>query len=337
MKNYFWKNKKVLITGVNGFVGAHLADKLQKEGAIVTGLIRNQKKKTYLFIEKIDKKINLIRGDITDHAFLKKNLIEQEIEICFHLAAQVEVGLARKFPYLTWETNIKGTYSLLEAVRECGDQIKSVIIASSDKAYGDYPRNKMPYKEEYVLKPIYPYDVSKACADIIAKSYSSNLFNLPVVTTRFSNIFGPGQVNFSALIPDYIRSLLDHGKFSLRGNGKSVRDFLYITDVIELYLLIAKKLYFKADLVRGHAFNAGTNSPKEIKKVIKIIHKVSNSKKDLSKVFKNIKKNKTKGEIDFQFMDYKKVKKFFGWRPRSNFDLSIKETFNWYKKNITKI
>ena len=199
-KNLFWKNKNVFITGVAGFVGSNLAKNLLENEANIIGLTQNKKINSLLYFEKIDKRINLILGNITDKELLKSIFIKYNIDICFHLAAQVEVGSALKYPYLTWETNIRGTYTLLETIRESKKKVKSIIIASSDKAYGNYPLKSLPYKESYPLKPNFPYDTSKACADMIAKSYSSKLFNLPIVITRFANIYGPGQLNFTALI-----------------------------------------------------------------------------------------------------------------------------------------
>ena len=205
-KNNFWRNKNVFITGIAGFVGSNLAKDLVNSGANVIGLTKSKKINSLLFFEKIDKKVNLIFGDITDKELLKSIFLKFEIQICFHLAAQVEVGSANKYPFLTWETNIRGTYTLMEVIRENKKKIKSVIVASSDKAYGRYSINLLPYKENYKLNPEYPYDTSKACADIIAKSYSSKLFKLPILITRFANIYGPGQLNFTALIPDAIRA-----------------------------------------------------------------------------------------------------------------------------------
>ena len=238
----FWENKKVLITGVNGFVGSNLSENLVQNNANVFGLIRNFEPNTYLFFEKINEKINLINGDITNKELIKTIIVEQNIEIVFHLAAQVEVGIAEKYPYLTWETNIRGTYTLLDAIRESSKNIKSIIVASSDKAYGEYPQELLPYKENYNLKPIFPYDTSKACADMIAQTYAKNSYGLPIIITRFANIYGPGQLNFSAIIPDCIRSALGYSRFVPRTNGTNIRDFLFVDDVIVLYLLVAKSL-----------------------------------------------------------------------------------------------
>ena len=162
-KNLFWKNKNVFITGVAGFVGSNLAKNLLENEANIIGLTQNKKINSLLYFEKIDKRINLILGNITDKELLKSIFIKYNIDICFHLAAQVEVGSALKYPYLTWETNIRGTYTLLETIRESKKKVKSIIIASSDKAYGNYPLKSLPYKESYPLKPNFPYDTSKVC------------------------------------------------------------------------------------------------------------------------------------------------------------------------------
>ena len=165
----------------------------------------------------------------------------------------------RKNPYTTFETNIRGTYTILESVRLFPDTVHSDIIASSDKAYGEYPIEAMPYKEDYPLIPRYPYDTSKACADMIAQSYTSDVHNLPVVITRFSNIYGPGQLNFSALIPDGVRSALGYSRFIPRGDGSMMRDYLFVEDVVDLYLAIAENLSNDKKAYSGQVFNAGSN------------------------------------------------------------------------------
>ena len=206
MKNNFWYNKRILITGIDGFVGSNLAKKLVKLEAKVHGVIQKKNKKSLLYYEKINKNCKLYKGDLTNKIFIEK-IIKKNFEIVFHLAAQVEVGVANKSPYNTWESNIRGTYTILDSLLKT-KKIKSIIVASSDKSYGTYPKNKLPYKENYPSKAVYPYDVSKACADMITRSYSSDLFKLPIIVTRFSNIYGPGQLHFSALIPDIVRSLV---------------------------------------------------------------------------------------------------------------------------------
>lgn len=220
----YWFGRNVLITGINGFIGGNLTKRLLEEGANVFGLIRDAKHDTLLFYEGLDEKVVLIDGEVTDLELLTRVISEEQIHSIFHLAAQVEVGVGLTNPFLTFETNIKGTYSLLEAVRQCPQTIESVVVASTDKSYGSYPKESMPYKEHYPLLPRYPYDVSKACADMIAQSYATEVFKLPIVVTRFCNIFGPGQLNFSAIVPDSVRACLGYGTFIPRGDGRQVRD-----------------------------------------------------------------------------------------------------------------
>ena len=335
MKNKFWINKNVFITGINGFVGGNLAEELVKKGANIFGLIRNIKHNTYLYYMNINSEIEIIKGSIIEKELLKGFFAENKIDICFHLAAQVEVGVAAEYPYLTWETNVRGTYSLLDVIRESCPNISSIVVASSDKAYGEYPAEQLPYKEDYPLKPIYPYDTSKACADLIAQSYSSDLFNLPIVITRFANIYGPGQLNFSALIPDAIRSALGLSTFIPRSNGKSKRDFLYVKDVAHLYCTIAENLSKDKLHLKGQIFNAGTNKEKSVREVVEKIYSLVENKIDLKQIIKSFDKNPIlEGEINEQLMDYKKVEKYFGWTPKIEFNKGLIKTIEWYKEYL---
>ena len=335
-KNIFWKNKNVFITGVAGFVGSNLAKNLLKNGAKIVGLTKNKNINSLLYYENIDKKIDLVFGDITDKELIKNIFLKHKIEICFHLAAQVEVGLAKKYPFLTWETNVRGTYTLLEVIRENKKMIKSVIVASSDKAYGEYLISHLPYKEDYELKPEYPYDTSKAVADMIAKSYAGKLFQLPIIVTRFANIYGPGQLNFTALIPDAIKSCIQKKKFIMRSNGKAIRDFVYIEDIIELYKLLSENLYKDPKKFSGEVFNAGTNNNHKIKDIIKKIFIFAKKTKELKVLNKEMIKNKTKGELSAQFMDYEKLNKYLGWKPKYKFTETLPKLFKWYKAYFKK-
>jgi CDP-glucose 4,6-dehydratase len=328
----FWNNKPVLITGINGFIGSNLTKNLLKNNAKVYGLIRKIDKKTLLFYEKLDTKVKLFTGDVTDIKLLKRIINEENINHIFHLAAQVEVGVAMKYPLSTFESNIRGTYSILEAARTSASKIKSIIVASSDKSYGEYPNSKLPYKENYSLNPKFFYDTSKACADMISKSYVSNPRNpLPIIITRFANIFGPGQMNFSALIPDCIRSSLKYSSFEPRGNGKDTRDFLYVEDVAEIYEILARELTQNKKL-SGHIFNAGTNEKFKVEDIIKKIFLKNKNKKDLNKILSKLPKRKTEGEIKNQLMNFDKLYKFFKWKPKTNFDKGLDKTIIWYKK-----
>ena len=326
-----WKGSNVLITGINGFIGGNLAKSLLLKEANVFGLIRNKNKKTFLYYENLDQKVTMIDGDITDKDLLFRIISEEQIEFVYHLAAQVEVGVGITNPVLSFETNIRGTYFLLEAVRMCHPLVKSVIIASTDKSYGSYGVDMMPYKEDYPLKALYPYDVSKACGDMIARSYASDLYNLPVVVTRFSNIYGPGQLNFSALVPDAIRSALGHSQFIPRGDGTNFRDFLYIEDVVSLYIIIGKELADKPSQYSGEVFNAGTNLPTTVESILNSIFRIIGNESDLINIKKQMKLSCTKGEIDYQYMDYAKAYKHFKWKPSTALNEGLQNSIVWYK------
>lgn len=332
--NDYWFGKNVLITGINGFIGGNLAKHLINKGANVYGVVRNAKRDTFLYYEKLDEKIVLISGDIIDKDFISRIIAEEQINNVFHLAAQVEVGVGLTNPYLTFETNIKGTYSLLEGIRQCPETVESVVIASTDKSYGSYPKEKMPYKEDYPLLPKYPYDVSKACGDLIAQSYATEVYNLPVVVTRFCNIFGPGQLNFSAIFPDSIRSCLGYGKFVPRGNGQQIRDFIFIDDVVDLYLHMSESLAINPTKFRGNVYNAGTNSPISVREILETVFKLTNNEHSFSEILEMMKGKQTVGEIDCQYMDFEKVNQHFGWTPKHSFEEGVEKTIEWFKSYL---
>ena len=293
--------------------------------------MRNVKKDTFLFYEGLADRVTLIDGDLGDKGLLQRIISEEQINYVYHLAAQVEIGVGITNPLLTFETNIKGTYYLLEAIRQCPQTIKSVVIASTDKSYGSYGIEKMPYKEDYPLIPVYPYDVSKACADMIARSYASDLYQLPIVITRFCNIYGPGQLNFSALLPDAIRSALGYTTFIPRGNGEQIRDFIYIDDVVDLYVVIGEQLAENPSKYAGEVFNAGTNSPVSVRKVVEDIYSIVENYDDLAIVIEAMKSKKTVGEIEQQYMDFEKVNAYFGWEPRHTLREGMMKNIDWYK------
>jgi len=336
MSNYL-NGKKILVTGINGFVGGNIARQLVHLGAEVFGLVRTRTFNSFLFYEKINKKISLIEGELCDLQLLSRIISEEEINIIFHLAAQVEVGVGLKNPYLTFETNVRGTYTLMEAARLFPTTIEAIIVASSDKSYGEYSKDKMPYKEEYPLMPKFPYDTSKACADMIAQSYTSDVHQLPIIITRFSNIYGPGQLNFSALIPDLIRSALGYSKFIPRGDGSMMRDFLYIEDVVGLYIQIAESLSKDKKTLSGQIFNAGSNDPKTVKQILEKVFTSIGNGGEYNRILEDMKNKEPVGEIDCQFMDHEKVKNYFGWTPQHSFNNGLLKTIDWYKQYLKNL
>lgn len=327
----YWFGKNVLITGINGFIGGNLAKQLVSRGANVYGVIRNAKHDTLLYFEKLHEKITLIEGDLTDKDLFARIISEEQIQSVFHLAAQVEVGVGLANPYLTFETNIRGTYSILEAIRQCPQTIESVIMASTDKSYGSYPKEKMPYKEDYPLLPKYPYDVSKACADMISQCYATDFYKLPIIVTRFCNIYGPGQLNFSAIFPDSIRACLGYGTFVPRGNGQQIRDFIYVEDVVDLYLRMGEDLAKKPEQFRGNIYNAGTNTPTSVREVLETVYSLTGKTEEYKNILKLMEGKQTVGEIDCQYMDFEKVNAHFGWSPKHSFKEGVQKTIEWFK------
>jgi len=328
----FWQGKRVLITGANGFIGGNLTHFFVNEGAEVTGLERNIERRSYLHFEGLGSKMRTVRGDLCDRSFLERVMAEGNFEYCFHLAAQVEIGVGLQSPYTTFETNVRGTYTLLEALRTHAKGLRAAVIASTDKAYGEYPADQMPYREHYPLKPQYPYDTSKACADMIAHSYASDVYQLPLVVTRFCNIYGPGQLNFSALIPDSVRAAIGKGTFVPRGDGSHVRDFICAADVVSLYARIAEVLSHEPARFRGKAYNAGTNEPRTVREVIQMVFNKCNNPAALTTIEEQMRSARTTGEITVQYMDYDVVQRDFGWKPTTSFPDGIDQTIAWFRR-----
>ena len=330
----YWSNKTILITGVNGFIGSNLSKLLLSLGAKIIGITNDKNKNSLLEFYNIKNQININYIDISNFDKLEKIIKKEKIHTCIHLAAQVDVNIASVNPYLTFESNIKGTYNLLEILRT-QKSVKSIVVASSDKAYGHYKSNELPYRESYDLRAKYPYDVSKAAGDMIAKAYASDMFKMPVIITRFTNIYGPGQLNFTALIPDCILSCFNYRDFVPRSNGTNRRDFLYVEDVCDLYLCLSYNLA-KDDNLRGEVFNAGTGTGYKVKDIVKKICFQSKNMNNYKIILPKFKNKKSLGEIKNQFMTYNKIYKYFKWKPNHPLDSGIEKTISWYTKFLKK-
>lgn len=321
----FWKSKNVFVTGADGFIGGWLAKALVEKGANVFVIIRDIKRVCSLDLLKIRENVEIIQGDIVDLSCVERIVNEKEISIVFHLAAQAIVGVANKSPISTFESNIKGTWNVLEASRLNKD-VKSVVVASSDKAYG--VQEKLPYTEDSPLLGLYPYDASKACADILSRSYFKT-YGLPVAVTRNANTYGGGDLNFSRIIPDAICALLQGKEFVIRSDGSPERDYMYVKDAVDSYLTLAENM---GGDVKGEAFNFGTGKPISViqlfSKIIELMGKGDVNPKILGEA---------KNEIDRQLLDSSKVKKFFNWEPKYSLEQGLKETIDWYKENIDLI
>ena len=318
-----WKNKNVFITGADGFVGGWLAKKLVEKKARVFVLIRDIKMDAAYKLLNLQDNVTQIQGDVTDYGILQRVLIECSIDSCFHLAAQALVQVANKSPLSTFESNIKGTWSILEACRNA-KTIERVIVASSDKAYG--VQNKLPYTENSPLLGLYPYDASKACADILARSYFVS-FGLPVSVTRNANTYGGADLNFSRIIPDAICSVLKGQDFIIRSDGTPERDYMYIDDAVDGYLMLAEQI--ENNGVKGEAFNFGTGKPISVNSLFKIIARLCGRPQALAKVL-----GAAGNEIDRQFLAIDKARSILHWAPRYTLEEGLERTIAWYKQYL---
>lgn len=323
--DFCWKNKNVFITGATGLVGSWLTKFLIDEDANVIALVRDIVPKSILWSKSesfgyINDKLTLVHGKLEDYEILERILNEYETEIVFHLGAQTIVGIANRNPLSTFESNIRGTYNLLEACRRT-PLVKSIVIASSDKAYGE--QKQLPYDETAPLQGTHPYDVSKSCADLIAYTYY-NTFNLPVCITRCGNFYGPGDLNFSRIIPGTIRSLLNNETPIIRSDGTFVRDYFYVKDGALAYMLLAKKMYNDLS-IHGEAYNFSNELQIT---VLDLVNKII----DLMDI--NIEPtilNQAQHEIKNQYLSAKKAKEQLNWRAKYTLDSSLIETIEWYK------
>ncbi|MFA5337139.1 MAG: NAD-dependent epimerase/dehydratase family protein [Candidatus Omnitrophota bacterium] len=324
MQNNFWKNKKVLITGYEGFLGSNLTQRLINYGARIWGLDIVTYRKNTLLSREDYKRIKVIKGSIANYALLDKIIKKNRIEIIFHLAAEAIVGKCQSNPLGAFSSNIKGTWSVLEASR-LSKTVKSIIIASSDKAYGSH--KKLPYTEEHSLCGAHTYDVSKSCADLLARAYFVS-YGLPVAITRCGNIFGPGDFNFSRIITDTIRSIIKNKTLIIRSDGKFTRDYVYVDDIVDGYLLIAEKMN-KLGLA-GEAFNLSNENPISVLGLVKEIYKISKQKPKYRIL------SEAQHEIRDQYLSSVKARKILGWKAKHSLEGGLTKTIYWYKENLCK-
>lgn len=319
----FWKDRSVFVTGATGFVGANLVSELVGREAKVICLERDEVQPNSLDLLNLRADVTVVRGSVDDGPLMGRILNEYEVDAVFHLAAQALVGAANRSPVSTFESNIRGTYLLLEACR-IGSTVKRIVVASSDKAYGSH--DQLPYFEDFKLNAVYPYDVSKACTDLISQSFA-HTFQLPVAVTRSANIYGPADVNLSRIIPGTILSVLKGERPIIRSDGTPVRDFIFTEDIVAGYLLLAEQI----ESCRGEAFNFGSGEPiAMIDLVTKVIGLMGS---DLSPDV--LLSNKIANEIDAQYLASEKVKARFGWVPRAGLDEGLQRTISWYRENWT--
>jgi CDP-glucose 4,6-dehydratase len=317
------RGRSVLVTGAHGLLGSWLTAALLEAGARVSVIRRDEPAVTALELTGVADRVDAVPGDICEEDLVARTLAEYEVESVFHLAAQTLVGVANRSPRSTFETNVRGTWILLEACRMHG--VGSVIVASSDKAYG--PQPGLPYREDSALQPRFPYDASKAAADLIARSYW-HTFGLPVAVTRFANLYGGGDLNRSRLVPEAIGAALAGRAPVIRSDGSPERDFLYVEDAVAAYLAIWARLQSGTG-AGGEAFNAGGGAPQRVGDVVALICRLAGSE-----VEPEIRGTGTPhGEIDRQWVDSTKLSALTGWRAQIGLEEGLRRTIEWYREH----
>jgi CDP-glucose 4,6-dehydratase len=321
MDNKFWLDRPVFVSGCAGFLGSWLTSALVDAGANVVGLVRDRVPFSLLSRSGCLDRITVIRGDVTDYALVERVLNEYEIDAVFHLAAQTIVPIANRAPLSTFETNVKGTWTVLEAVRR-SPTVTRVAVASSDKAYGAH--ETLPYVEDAPLLGCHPYDVTKACADLIARTYFAT-YGLPVAVTRCANLYGGGDLNWNRIVPGTMRSLIRGERPIIRSDGTLQRDYLYVQDAVHAYMTLAEHL--DEDEVRGQAFNFGMDKPTSVLEMVRAIIAVSDHPDLEPEVLSD-----APNEIPAQYMDSSKAQRLLGWSPRYPLEEGLRETFDWYRE-----
>lgn len=325
VKVQFWSDRPTFVTGGTGLVGGWLVPRLLKAGADVVCLVRDWIPQSELVRSRHIERVKSVRGDIRDRELLERVLGEYEIDTVIHLAAQTIVPIANRNPVSTFETNVAGTWNLLEACRR-SPQVKQIVVASSDKAYGD--QEKLPYDECTPLQGQHPYDVSKSAADLIAYTYAAT-YGLPVAVTRCGNFYGGGDLNWNRIIPGTVRAVFRGQRPVIRSDGKYVRDFFYVEDGAAAYMLLAENLAEKPEL-RGEAFNFSYGDRLTVLEVVRRILTLMES--DLQPDIRNEAGN----EIRRQYLDAQKARRLLGWTPSVGFEDGLCRTIGWYKSFLTE-
>jgi CDP-glucose 4,6-dehydratase len=322
----FWTNRPTLVTGGTGFLGAWVIHKLLLRGATVVCLVRERNLRSEIIGQDLLRNVTIVRGDIRNQEQLESILREHSIATLFHLAAQAIVGVANANPVATLDININGTIAVLEACRH-SPSVKQIIVASSDKAYGD--AGEQAYREDMPLHGRHPYDVSKACADMIVRSYATT-FGLPGIITRCGNFYGPGDLNWNRVVPGTIRSLCEGQRPIIRSDGKYVRDYFYIEDAADAHIMLAERLPDKPKL-RGEVFNFSNETPITVMELVEKIVAL------MGLHFIPEVKNEASNEIRFQMLSAAKARGEFDWHPRFTLNEGLQIAIAWYRENLRRV
>lgn len=323
----FWNNRTAFVTGATGFVGAHVVRHLLDNGAKVVCLQRDAVRLSSLDFLGLRDKVTIINGSLEDLPLMERILNEYEIDAVFHLAAQALVGAANRSPLSTFETNIRGTYLLLEACR-LSATVKRIVVASSDKAYGSH--DSLPYKEDFPLQGRFPYDVSKTCTDLLSQSFAHS-YDLPVAITRSANIYGAADLNLSRIIPGTIISVLKNEHPIIRSDGTPIREFIHVDDISRGYLLLAERI----EEAKGEAFNFGTNEPVQMLELVEKIVSLMSKEKELPPHI--LLKTKIEREIDAQYLSAEKISQKFDWKANVSLDDGLRQSIDWYQTHLAQI
>ena len=316
----FWLDRPTFVTGATGLVGGWLVRRLVELGADVVCLVRDWVPQSELVRSGLAEKVTVVRGDVRDQALLERALGEYETNTVIHLAAQTIVGIANRNPVSTWETNVQGTWALLEACRRT-PTVRQVVMASSDKAYGDH--DALPYDEETPLRGRHPYDASKSCSDLISQAYAAS-YGLPVVITRCGNFYGGGDLNWNRIVPGTIRSALRGQRPVIRSDGRYVRDYFYVEDGASVYTMLAERLAENPEL-GGRAFNFSNEVQVTVLEITNKILALMGS--DLEPDVRNEATN----EIRHQYLSAARARRELDWRPLFTLDESLRRTIEWYR------
>jgi CDP-glucose 4,6-dehydratase len=316
-----WVDRRVLVTGATGIVGSALTRRLLDTGAYVVVLVRDWDPQSELVRTGDIQRTSVVNGRLEDYASIERAINEHEIETVFHLGAQPIVTTALRNPLPTFEANIRGSYNLLEACRVHRSLVSSVVVASSDKAYGDAPA--LPYTEEMPVNGRHPYDVSKSCTDLLALTYA-HTYHLPVIVARCGNIYGGGDLNWSRIVPGTIRSVLRNERPVIRSDGQFIRDYIYVRDVVDAYLALGN--HVSKDRGAGEAFNFSPESRVTVLEITREIQRLM-QRPDLEPIILN----QAEAEIPNQYLDSRKAERELGWSPRYSLESGLLETIEWYR------
>lgn len=321
MTRNFWQDRPVLVTGATGLVGSWLTRRLVDAGADVVCLVRDWVPRSELVRSSAIDRVNVVRGDVRDREVLERAIGEYDTDTVIHLAAQTIVGTANRNPVSTFESNIQGAWNVLEACRR-SPGVRSIVVASSDKAYGD--QETLPYNEETPLEGRHPYDVSKSCADLIAQSFA-HTYGLPVAVTRCGNFYGGGDLNWSRIVPGTIRSVLRGERPVIRSDGHFVRDYFYVEDGAAAYMLLAEQLHQRPEL-RGRAFNFSNETEVTVLCVVKHILRAMGSSLEPEVL------GQASNEIRRQLLSAERARTELTWSPLFTLDEGLERAISWYRE-----